>query len=42
MRGLIPKFSAERMLREYVDKLYTPSPTRPARATTSTSAAAPL
>ena len=30
MRGLIPRFSAERMLREYVEKLYTPQPRGPA------------
>jgi starch phosphorylase len=42
IRGLIPKFSAERMLREYVDKLYTPSPSRPARASAPASVAAAL
>jgi hypothetical protein len=26
MRGLIPQFSAERMMREYVEKLYNPQP----------------
>jgi starch phosphorylase len=31
MRGLIPRFSAERMLREYVEKLYAPPPPSPAR-----------
>jgi glycogen phosphorylase len=32
MRALIPRFSAERMLREYVEKLYTPPSPSPAYA----------
>ena len=42
MRELIPKFSAERMLREYVDQLYAPPPSRPARTGAVSSAAASL
>ena len=33
MRGLIPQFSAHRMLLEYVSKLYSPDATGAPRAT---------